>query len=97
MSTNDYGSIAVFKNTKRDKETQPLFNVKIDLPDGTKFEAGLWVKTSKSGLEFLGGQLKPPYEANGRQAPPARPRRGPDVDPDVPFDAPRTPAKVVDW
>jgi hypothetical protein len=96
---NKYNNIAVFKNTKRTKDSQPLYNVSIEMADGTKWEGGLWLKTSKNGTEYLGGDLKPPFKREDEQRRPApRPQQGgfaSDMDDDIPFDT--KPGKAVDW
>lgn len=85
---SQYNNISVFKNTKRTKDSQPLYNVKIDMADGTKWEGGLWLKTSKSGIEYLGGDLKPPFNRDEEQRRPSRPqsRQAPAADDDIPVD-----------
>lgn len=98
---NQYNNIAVFKNDKRTNEKSPLYRVVIDMADGTKWEGGLWKKTSKNGTEYLGGELKPPYQGGGqqRQAPRPQAKRGSfdDMDDDVPFDTAPAKGKAVDW
>lgn len=97
---NKYNNIAVFKNTKRTKDSQPLYNVSIEMADGTKWEGGLWLKTSKNGTEYLGGDLKPPFKREDEQR---RPSRAPstqafnDMDDDIPFDNKPKKESAVDW
>ena len=99
---NKYNNIAVFKNTKRTKDNQPLYNVSIDMADGTKWEGGLWLKTSKNGTEYLGGSLTPPFKREDEQRRPPRPapRQGgfaDDMDDDIPFDPKPKKESAVDW
>jgi uncharacterized protein (DUF736 family) len=90
---SQYNNIAVFKNTKRTKDNQPLYNVSIEMADGTKWEGGLWLKTAKSGVEYLGGDLKPPFAGKDEQRRPAPKKQIADMDDDIPFDG----GKAVDW
>lgn len=95
-----YNNISVFKNTKRTKDNQPLYNVAIEMADGTKWEGGLWLKTSKNGTEYLSGLLNPPYQGGQRSVPRPAPKAGgsfDDMDDDVPFDAKPAQSKAVDW
>lgn len=97
MSTN---TIAVFKNDKRKTEEQPLYRVSVEI-DGVKWEGGLWKKTAKSGLEYLGGTLKPPFDGAAEQRRPSRPQpKGrsanfDDMDDDIPLESNKQ--KAVDW
>jgi len=96
---NQYNNISVFKNAKRVKDSQPLYNVKIEMADGTKWEGGLWLKTSKNGLEYLNGTLNPPYDGASEQRRPQRPAAKPsgfnDLDDDIPYEPSK--GKAVDW
>lgn len=97
-----YNNISVFKNTKRSKDSQPLYNVAIDMADGTRWEGGLWLKTAKSGMEYLGGTLNPPFRGADEQRRPMRPRPQSggafaDMDDDVPLEAPKKTTSAVDW
>jgi hypothetical protein len=63
-------SIIVFKNDKRKTEKSPTHNVVVTLPDGTKYEGGLFPKTSaKNGAVFHTGTLRLPqpggYQGGG--------------------------------
>lgn len=99
---NKYNNIAVFKNTKKTKDTHPLYNVSIEMADGTKWEGGLWLKTAKSGIEYLGGELKPPFRGQDEQRRPSAPAPRPggafaDMDDDIPaFEKPAK-TSAVDW
>lgn len=97
--TEKYNNISVFKNTKRTTDKHPLFNVIIEMADGTKWEGGLWEKTAKSGVKYLNGLLKPPFDAQRKPTP--RPRGGSfgDMDDDIPFETNDKPKqeRMVDW
>lgn len=59
-------SIIVFKNDKRKTEKSPTHNVIITMPDGTKYEGGLFPKTSpKNGSVFHTGTLRLPQQQEG--------------------------------
>jgi hypothetical protein len=97
---NKYNNISVFKNNKRTKDSQPLYNVKVEMTDGTKWEGGLWLKTSANGLEYLNGTLNPPYDGAAEQRRPQRPQPAKqggfnDIDDDIPFEPAK--GKAVDW
>ena len=85
---NKYNNISVFKNTKKTTDAQPLYNVKIEMADGTKWEGGLWLKTSSNGLQYLNGSLKEPFDRDGEQRRPSRPqaKQAPATDDDIPVD-----------
>jgi cation transporter-like permease len=52
-------SIIVFKNERRTSEKAPTHNVIVTMPDGTKYEGGLFSKTSaKNGSVFHTGTLR---------------------------------------
>jgi hypothetical protein len=46
--------VLIFKNEKRNKETQPEYTGKINI-DGQIREISLWVKISKSGKKYFSG------------------------------------------
>jgi hypothetical protein len=59
-------SIIVFKNDKRKTEKSPTHNVIVTMPDGTKYEGGLFPKTSaKNGSVFHTGTLRLPQQQEG--------------------------------
>lgn len=77
-------SIAVFDNTKRKNDKQPVRNVVIEvnqditlrdgtfLPRGLKLEGGLWGATSKNGLSYERGSVGDPYEKDASHRPAPR-------------------------
>jgi uncharacterized protein (DUF736 family) len=50
---------AIFKNTKKEKETQPDYNGAIDV-NGKEFRIALWVKDSKAGNKFFSVAISEP-------------------------------------
>jgi uncharacterized protein (DUF736 family) len=50
---------AIFKNTKKEKETQPDYNGTIDV-NGKEFRIALWVKDSKAGNKFFSVAISEP-------------------------------------
>jgi hypothetical protein len=65
-------SLIVFKNERRTSEKAPTHNVIVTMPDGTKYEGGLFSKTGKSGIVFHTGTLRDqrtnPYTQQRQQA-----------------------------
>lgn len=66
-------SVIVFKNDRRTNEKQPTHNMFVTMPDGTKYEGGLFAKVGKNGSAFHTGTLKLPQENNGGQSGYSRP------------------------
>jgi uncharacterized protein (DUF736 family) len=54
---------AIFKNTKKEKETQPDYNGTIDV-NGKEFKIALWVKDSKAGNKFFSVAISEPQVQN---------------------------------
>lgn len=54
------GQGTIFKNSKKEKETQPDYKGEIKTPSGELLEIALWVKEGKKG-KFFSASVKPPY------------------------------------
>jgi len=57
---NKINTGAIFKNNKKEKETQPDYRGKINV-DGVEKEIALWVNTSKNGLQYFSASISEPY------------------------------------
>lgn len=55
------GQGTIFKNSKKEKETQPDYRGEIITPSGEKLEIALWVKEGKKG-KFFSAAIKEPYK-----------------------------------
>jgi uncharacterized protein (DUF736 family) len=51
---------AIFKNLKKEKETQPDYRGTINV-EGLEKQIGLWVNTSKNGLQYFRAVISEPY------------------------------------
>ena len=56
------GNGAIFKNTKKEKETHPDYNGNFVTPSGEKLEISLWVKKSAAGNSYFSVAVKEPYK-----------------------------------
>ena len=56
------GNGAIFKNTKKEKDTQPDYNGKIVDPNGKEWDLSLWVKKSAAGNSYFSVAVKEPYK-----------------------------------
>jgi len=61
------GSFSLFKNDKKEKETQPDWKGSIKLPNGEEFWFDAWTKQGAKG-EFISGKIGNPKTANGGQS-----------------------------
>lgn len=82
------GSFSLFKNDKKEKETQPDWKGSIKLPDGTEFWFDAWTKQGTKG-EFISGKIGNPKNGSTNQSaafkpfPPLVPATN--LDDEVPF------------
>jgi uncharacterized protein (DUF736 family) len=51
---------AIFKNTKKEKETQPDYKGTINV-DGVEKEIALWIRTSQKGTTYMSAAISNPY------------------------------------
>jgi hypothetical protein len=77
------GQGMIFKNTKKEKESQPEYRGEIKTPSGELLEISLWVKEGKNG-KFFSASIKPPYKKD-EQLPPAETNKIPNDDLGLPF------------
>jgi uncharacterized protein (DUF736 family) len=59
---------AIFKNLKKEKETQPDYNGTINV-EGQEKQIALWVNTSKSGMQYFSVLVSEPYKAEEKHEP----------------------------
>lgn len=57
---NKINTGAIFKNLKKEKETQPDYRGKINV-DGAEKEIALWVRTSQKGTQYFSASISEPY------------------------------------
>lgn len=57
-----HGNGAIFKNTKKEKDTHPDYNGKILDPNGKEWELSLWVKKSAPGNSYFSVAVKEPWK-----------------------------------
>lgn len=50
-------TFVLFTNNKKEKQTQPDYQGKITLADGTELRLAAWLKTSSNGNQFLSGKV----------------------------------------
>jgi len=55
---------SLFKNDKKEKETQPDYKGKC-IVDGVEKEMAAWVKTSKAGKTYMSFKFSEPYKKDG--------------------------------
>jgi len=82
MSYDNTNSFVLFKNDRKEKETQPDYTGKVTLEDGTEKRLAAWIKDGKNG-KFMSGKISD-YQNNsagGNQGEPS----GGGFDQDIPF------------
>lgn len=79
---SQYNNISVFKAKPSENPKAPLFNVVVEMADGTKYRSGLWKKVSQKGVEYLQGNLEVDDGEGGgqRKAPASKPKQDDMVD-----------------
>lgn len=85
MSTYEMkdGQGSLFKNDRKEKETQPDYTGKI-MVNGTMYQLAAWVKESKSGLKFMSLNAQLPREQS-EAAPAASAQSNPGDGTELPF------------
>lgn len=64
------GSFSLFKNDKKEKETQPDWKGSIKLPDGQEYWFDAWTKQGTKG-EFISGKIGNPKNGGAVNQPTA--------------------------
>ena len=59
---------AIFKNLKKENETQPDYSGTINV-EGEEKQIALWVNTSKSGMQYFSVLVSEPYKAEEKHEP----------------------------
>ena len=72
---------AIFKNNKKEKETQPDYRGDGKTPDGAEYWFSGWIKTDKNGHSYLSLAI----ESKQEQATPEAPASAPANDSSLPF------------
>lgn len=78
---------ALFKNERKEKETQPDYTGSLNV-DGVDFFLDAWLKTAESGRKFMSVSVKRKDKQAAAPAPapkPAPQRQAPASDDDIPF------------
>jgi len=78
-------SFVLFTNNKKEKETQPDYNGKITLADGTELRLAAWLKTSASGNKFLSGKVSEFQDQEPTKKVEVKTATLEDLDGDLPF------------
>ncbi len=52
------GDISIFKNDRKEKDTQPDYKVLGLGLDGQKIRGALWLKTDRNGNKFMAGRIE---------------------------------------
>ena len=63
MNYDNTNKIAVFKNNKKEKETQPDYTGTVNV-EGKDYSVSLWIKEGKAG-KFFAGKVQEPYKKDG--------------------------------
>jgi hypothetical protein len=53
-----FAYISVFENNKQTGNNPPVYTGMVSMPDGSTLQVALWNKTSKSGVNYLGGSIQ---------------------------------------
>lgn len=59
---------AIFKNNKKEKDTQPDYRGTINV-EGLEKEIALWVRTSQKGTQYFSVSISNPYVAEEKHEP----------------------------
>ena len=80
------GRGSLFKNDKREKDTQPQYKGTVKDPDGREMWISAWLEESKSGTKYFSLSLQYKDEVDKRGMDQARQAAQPDFeDEDLPF------------
>lgn len=60
MEYNNTNKIAIFKNNKKEKETQPDYTGTVNV-EGKDYSVSLWIKEGKAG-KFFAGSIQEPFK-----------------------------------
>lgn len=76
----------LFKNDRKDNESQPDYTGKLNV-NGGDFDLSAWIKEAKNGRKFFSVSIKPPFNKQETQAPSKHQTQKQNgfVDDDVPF------------
>lgn len=77
------GSFSLFKNTFKEKDTQPDYKGDGKDLDGNDIEISAWLKDGKNG-KFMSCKISPPFK-KAEAKPSAKPAAPDDLDSDIPF------------
>lgn len=78
------GDIILFRNNKRDKDTQPVMRGEL-LLGGTTYEVALWGKPDRNGEPFWVGNAKPKQARTAKPAAKSNLTEADVTDSDIPF------------
>lgn len=76
-----FGSL--FKNTKKEKDSQPDYRGDACTPKGEQVRLAGWIKKDKNGASYLSLKVEEPREQQDQA--PQKPRGRSDMDDSVPF------------
>lgn len=65
---------AIFKNLKKEKETQPDYSGSVNI-EGEEKQIALWVNTSKSGMQYFSVLVSEPYVGEEKPEPKHEPKK----------------------
>jgi len=65
---------AIFKNLKKEKETQPDYSGSVNI-EGEEKQIALWVNTSKSGMQYFSVLVSEPYVTEEKPEPKHEPKK----------------------
>ena len=60
MQYDNTNKVVIFKNNKKEKETQPDYTGTVNL-NGVDFSVSLWIKEGKAG-KFFAGSIQEPFK-----------------------------------
>jgi len=80
--TQKNNSGAIFKNTKKDKETHPDYRGSINV-EGKDYDIALWLKESQSGMKYFSVGLSEPWKKDAASA--EKVEKADSEDEDLPF------------